>query len=114
MKTPEDNSEPLRQTLREWAVDAPLPRQFQAQVWQRIARGEARPVAAPWTALRHWIEERLAQPALAAAYVAVLLGVGLTAGYWQARAETSRSEDASRWRYLQAVDPYQAHDAFEP
>ena len=48
------------------------------------------------------------RPVLAASYVAVLLSIGVTAGWAQARQETARVHDELGQRYVRALDPYQA------
>jgi hypothetical protein len=50
----------------------------------------------------------LPKPALATAYVAVLLVIGASVGWSQARQETARVTGKLSARYAQAVDPYQA------
>lgn len=105
-----DPDAPLRDALREWAVTEPLPPRFQEQVWQRIERAEAKaslPVLA-WGQLQEWIATMLPRPALALAYVTVLLVVGVTLGWNQARVETTRVTSELGARYAQAVDPYQS------
>ena len=103
---PDENAEPLRRALRQWAVDASLPPRFQEQVWQRIARREARKTASPWAFLSAWVQNALSQPSLAASYIVLLLLAGLSAGYWQAQQEQSRLTEAARASYTQMVDPY--------
>jgi hypothetical protein len=51
----------------------------------------------------------LARPSMAVGYVALLLFTGLLAGYWQARAEQSHTLEDLGARYVQMMDPYQAH-----
>jgi len=60
-----------------------------------------------WRALAGWVESTFMRPALAVCYVAVLLSVGLTTGYLQAKDKSAQAE--ARWRaaYVQSVDPYQ-------
>ena len=49
---PEDDRS-VDKVLGEWVVDAPLPPRFQEQVWQRIAKTEARPEpSGAWAAQR--------------------------------------------------------------
>jgi hypothetical protein len=50
----------------------------------------------------------LPRPALAASYVALLLAVGVSAGWAQARQETARVRDELGQRYVRVLDPYQA------
>jgi hypothetical protein len=51
---------------------------------------------------------RLPRPALAASYVAILLAIGVTAGWTQARHETARVKGELGQRYIRVLDPYQA------
>ena len=103
-----ENDAPLRALLNEWKSEAPLPPRFQEQVWHRIDRGEAHPAPTITFAqfFSNWIATRLPRPALAAAYVAVLLAVGASIGWSQARQETARVTGELSARYAQAVDPY--------
>jgi hypothetical protein len=112
MKTNGSNEDdaPLRAVLREWKESTPLPPRFQEQVWRRIERSEAPAVAtlSVSSVLMNWIATMLPRPALAAAYMAVLLAIGATAGWTQARQETARVSDELGARYVRSVDPYQA------
>jgi hypothetical protein len=110
MKKPEpiEDDVNLSQTLREWEVESSLPPRFQEQVWKRIDQAEARKPQSSLAALAHWIDAAFRRPALACVYVAVLLFVGLGAGYWRAQDTMAQSRSESRARYVQSVDPYQA------
>jgi len=113
MKTnePGNHDEPLRKVLKEWRTDAAFPPRFQEAVWQRIERAERVPApVAPsgWAVIIHWIGTVLPRPALASAYVAVLLAVGVTAGWAQARQESARVNDELGLRYVRVLDPYLA------
>src|ERR1051325_10497659 len=101
MNEPQHHDEALRKLLKEWRGDAPLPPPSAGGVWQRIELADrAGTPAAPsvWSVLAHWIGALLARPALAVAYLTVLLAIGVTAGWTQAREENSRvkSELAER------------------
>ena len=96
----------LSRRLRGWKVDAALPPRFQEQVWQRIARDEARVKPGGWTALGRWMESVFTRPSLAISYVAVLMGVGVSAGYWRAEVTTARAVNGWRTQYVQSIDPY--------
>ncbi len=112
MKTnePSNQDEALRRVLKEWRTDVALPPRFQEAVWRRIELAE--PVPAPiapslWAVIAHWIGTVLPRPALATAYVAVVLAVGVTAGWAQARLETARVKGELGERYVRVLDPYQ-------
>ena len=112
MKTnePSNQDEALRKVLKEWRTDVALPPRFQEAVWRRIELAE--PVPAPiapslWAVIAHWIGTVLPRPALATAYVAVVLAVGVTAGWAQARLETARVKGELGERYVRVLDPYQ-------
>ncbi len=112
MKTiqPDNHEEALRKVLKEWRADAALPPRFQEAVWRRIERGEqATAPAAPsaWDVIAHWIGTMLPRPALAASYVAVLLALGMAAGWAQAHQETTRVKNELGERYVRVLDPYQ-------
>jgi hypothetical protein len=101
--------ENIDQTLREWKLGASLPPRFQERVWQKIAREESRSSLNLWVLLKGRISGMLARPSMAVGYVALLLFTGLLAGYWQARAEQSHTLEDLGARYVQMMDPYQAH-----
>src|SRR5262245_11967066 len=98
----------LNRLLREWKSNAALPPRFQEQVWRRIERNET--VSLPTTTLAklfaNWLSTGLPRPALATAYVAVLLLIGAGVGWSQARQETARVTTELGARYAQEVDPY--------
>lgn len=103
-----ENDDRLHGLLQEWKVDATMPPRFQEQVWRRIALAEKPAEISLWQALRQRVESALSCPALALAYVAVLMMIGLTTGY--IRAEDKSAHAKSQWRaeYVQSIDPYQA------
>src|SRR5258706_5159685 len=107
MKNPGNHDE-LPKALKEWRSDARLPPRFQEQVWQRIERAQTQSVHPVRAFIDHWVGAMLPRPALAASYLAVLLSVGLTAGWAQARRETARVKDELGLRYVRVLDPYQA------
>ena len=107
---PGNHKEALRKVLKEWRTDAALPPRFQEAVWRRIERAERvqTPAArSSWAYIAHWIGTVLPRPALATAYVAVLLAVGVTAGWAQARQENARVKGELGERYVRVLDPYQ-------
>jgi hypothetical protein len=101
-----ERDEQLSKLLREWQPATSLPPRFQEAVWRRIERTEAK--LSFWHIITHWIETSFRRPALAVSYVALLLFVGLSAGYWQARNASTRTLAQMRTAYVQSVDPYQA------
>ena len=105
-----DQNEALRKALKEWRVDAALPPGFQERVWRRIEQTERAPgpiAPSAWAVIAHWIGTRLPRPALAASYVAILLAIGVTAGWAQANQETRRVKNELGERYVRVLDPYQ-------
>lgn len=112
MKTNKPNDDaPLDALLQEWKVKPSLPPRFNEQVWRRIERAETAPAPSVSlaTVFANWIATMLPRPALATAYVAVLLVIGAGVGWSQARQETARVSSDLSARYVQAVDPYQAN-----
>jgi len=107
---PNENDLALRGTLQEWKLTTPLPPRFQEQVWKRIEHDEATTVSPGlvWASVADWIATMLPRPALAIACMTVLLAVGATVGWTQARQETVRAGDELSARYVRVVDPYQA------
>lgn len=107
---PSEDDKALSRLLRQWKVDASLPPHFGQQVWRRIELVETRRATAhsPWAAVRDWIAAMLPRPALAVAYVAVLLAAGAGVGWTQAQHETSHVSSQLSARYVQLVDPYKA------
>jgi hypothetical protein len=107
MRPEQPESDPaLSRLLRQWQPEAELPPRFQDRVWQRIADGEARPTASLWSAFRQWFELRFRRPAVALAYVTLLMGIGLTSGYLHARADVAQAQNAAAVRYVRVVDPF--------
>jgi hypothetical protein len=61
--------------------------------------------------LRAWVEQVFARPAVAAAYVALLIAAGTALGFKQAHDASTRVQNQLGARYVQAIDPYQ-HPGF--
>ena len=109
MKTnPENHDEALRKMLKEWRPDASLPPRFQESVWRRIEQAQPQATSSVWSVIAHWIGTMLPRPAVATAYVAVLLTIGVTAGWAQAHQTNARVKGALGDRYVRVLDPYQA------
>jgi hypothetical protein len=104
---PEENNDLLDRSMREWRVNAPLPPWFQGQVWRRIADAAEGEKARLWAVLQDWFQFAFSRPAVALAYVLVLLFIGSGAGYWQAREKSARIDHSLGSRYVRSVDPYQ-------
>ena len=108
MERESENTESLRKVLKEWRSDASLPPRFRERVWRRIERAPTPTVHSIWAVIAHWVGMVLARPALAASYVAVVLTIGVTAGWAQAHQETARVRNELSERYVRVLDPYQA------
>ena len=107
-REPANNDEALRKVLQEWRMEASLPPRFQEAVWRRIERAQAPAAPSAWRVITHWISSILPRPALAAAYLAILLTIGATAGWSQARQESARVRGELGERYIRGLDPYAA------
>ncbi|ODU25146.1 MAG: hypothetical protein ABS95_00970 [Verrucomicrobia bacterium SCN 57-15] len=103
-----ESDEQLSKLLREWQPATSLPPRFQEAVWRRIEQTEATAKLSFWHVVTHWVDNTFRRPALAVSYVAVLLVLGLSAGYLQARDTSSRTLAQMRTAYVQSIDPYQA------
>ena len=101
------DDESFRGLLKEWNVTASLPPRFQEAVWRRIESEETRPIRAnsPWAVMRNWIANALPRPALAVAYVVVLLAAGAGMGWSHARHESARVRSQLSEQYVRIVDP---------
>ena len=109
MKTPiPENDRQLSGLLHEWKPQSSLPPRFQERVWKAIDRAEASKPQSVFAGAVRWIEAVFRRPAFATVYVAVLLFVGLGAGYLQAQDKTAQTESKMRALYVQSIDPYQA------
>jgi hypothetical protein len=109
MKKPDPTAkdEALSKLLRTLKPDAPLPPRFPEAVWKRIETADPGLKLSFWRGLLGRVEAVFARPALAAAYVAVLLFVGVGAGYWHAGDRSAQVRSDLRLRYVHSVDPYQ-------
>lgn len=108
MKTdPGNDEEKLSKLLKESRTDVPLPPHFQESVWRRIERTESSARLSGWAAIARWINNALPRPTLAASYMAILLVIGLSAGWVDARHTIARVKGELGNRYVQLLDPYQ-------
>ena len=98
--------QPLSDALRQWTISQPAPPRLREDVWRRIARAGAAPERTPAEVWKAWLAGIFAKPALAAAYVTVLLAAGLAAGYLQGGAWQHRTNDELAARYVRSLDPY--------
>lgn len=100
--------EGLHQLLQSWRIEATLPTRFQERVWRRIAlREEDEPAAAKlWAEFTAWCRAALRQPAMAAAYLTVVVATGAGLGYWKSERYVEQTELGWRAAYLQSVNPY--------
>jgi hypothetical protein len=106
---PEENDLHLRELLKQWPEAGSLPPRFQERVWKRIALAEASaPTGSGWTQWLGWIRAFAARPALAAAYVALLLSMGFSLGWVHGTARSARIDERLSSRYVQVMDPYQS------
>jgi hypothetical protein len=103
---PGNQDEALGRLLREWRAGAPLPLHFQEAVWRRIEGARASAAPSLWTVIAQWIGTALPRPALAASYLAILLTIGVTAGWTRARHETAQVNGELGERYIRVLDPY--------
>lgn len=106
MKNQLQPDDPLRSVLRAWRVEAPVPPRFRENVWRRLEASDA-PGTTVWALFWQWLESALARPALAVAYVTVLVTAGLALGFLQGQSHSSRAEAQLAASYLQSIDPYQ-------
>jgi len=110
MKQSKPNDEKLSKVLHEWKAESALPPRFQESVWRKIESAQASRTTRPsaWDVLAHWIGTLLPRPAMATAYVVMLLTVGVSAGWAQAHQANARVKGELGDRYVRVLDPYQA------
>ena len=102
----ENNDIRLRQLLREWPSNQPLPPRFEEQVWRRIETAEqpARHGFPLFTRLSAW----LSRPGIVTACAALFLLIGLGTGYLLATHDTDRWETQLSHHYALSLTPYAA------
>jgi len=96
----------LQTLLREERDKEPLPPRFQDNVWQRIAAAERRAAASHSFSLANWLNGLFARPAAAVAWVALLLVVGMGAGYAWAGHDTTQWDQQLSTYYAASINPY--------
>lgn len=104
---PQKNSDDLSKLLQEWQPGASVPHGFNAAVWHKIDAAKMPQHRSLLRLVGGWLDQFVARPRLAAAYIAFLLIVGTTAGWTQGRRESVRVEGELAARYIQTLDPYQ-------
>lgn len=98
----------LSKVLREWRADASLPPGFQANVWRRIDASSAQsPKHSLSSLVVGWFGQFVAKPQMAAAYIALLVTIGMTVGWTQGKREVSKVESRLAQTYIATLDPYQ-------
>ena len=100
-----DTDPQLKEALRSWQVNEPLPPRFQQRVWQRIEDAES-----PVRETPSWFAAFFMRPAFATVVATLLLLVGLTAGYLRANHDVSRMDDQLAHQYIASVNPYAANN----
>jgi hypothetical protein len=100
----------LHQLLQCWRIESTLAPRFQERVWRRISlREETEPAAGRlWGKITAWCRAALRQPAMAAAYLAVVVATGAGLGYWKSERYVEKTELGWRAAYLQSVNPFAA------
>jgi hypothetical protein len=100
----------LHQLLQTWRIENKPPPYFQERVWRRISlREDPQPaVWKLWSEFTIWCGAASRQPAMAAAYLAVVVATGAGLGYWKSERYVQQTELGWRAAYLQSVNPYAA------
>ncbi|MBC8095504.1 MAG: hypothetical protein H7Y43_06810 [Akkermansiaceae bacterium] len=102
-----ENDRSFDPLLNSWTVEAtPSPR-FKEHVWSRIARSSPRAEPALWEMLIVRLDQIFRRPAVAVSYVAILLMLGVAAGYTQAKQTREQVRSQYQAMYVQSIDPYQ-------
>ncbi|MBA4149625.1 MAG: hypothetical protein H0X66_16055 [Verrucomicrobia bacterium] len=108
MNQKKSEDEALSKALGAWRVNEALPPRFQERVWSRIEQAETVRTLSFWEQVSAWVNDAFAKPAVAVAYMSVLLIIGLTAGYVKANSQQTKLNGELAGRYVQAIDPYKA------
>lgn len=109
-KSCDTEDEFLHQLLQSWQVDDRLPPFFEERVWRRIALREITTTVVwrLWGIFTSRCRAALRQPAMAAAYLALVAATGAGLGYWKSERYAEQTDLAWRAAYLQSVNPYAA------
>jgi hypothetical protein len=100
----------LREKLAAWRIEAQLPRNFQQQVWKRIAVREASNIEPAWLI---WLKSllisatRVSAPRLALTAIVGALLIGTTTGLVEASHWNSVTWNRLEAKYVQSIDPFQ-------
>jgi hypothetical protein len=105
MNSKNENDDGLSKRLRSWKVDASLGPGTADQVWRRIALAESQ-APSGFAAFLQSIEEVFSRPAVAGAYVTILLLAGVLGGSLFRSTESDSRQRMLASRYLASVDPY--------
>lgn len=107
LKSKYDDDLALRSLLQEWRMETSLTPDFASIVWRRIERDQSKQNSSIWMWFIQKIDSGLPKPALATSYLALLLAIGLTAGWTQGRQTSERIKSELGDRYLRVLNPYQ-------
>lgn len=100
------NDEQLKQALHEWKIEACVPADFRANVWERIAvRQEARDHA-PVALFRQWLIGFFLRPVSVAALSALVLALGVGTGWWKGSQDRMEEWNRLEAQYAESIDPY--------
>ncbi|WP_157895065.1 hypothetical protein [Verrucomicrobium sp. GAS474] len=92
--------------MKTWQPSTELPRDFQAEVWDRIAVREENRQAQWWNRAALWLAEGWRQPRFAVSVAGVVLVTALLAGQIQSQVASSREWDRLGTSYALSIDPY--------
>jgi hypothetical protein len=94
---------PESELLKKWTLDVSVPTNFNSVVWRRI---EERRCVSIVAAIRQWLTELFARPAVAVAYLSLTLISGLAVAQVQSSKVLRDRDSRMEARYVQSVDPY--------
>ena len=101
----EKQPDELSTKLRAWQVQLPVPRGFQAEVWQRIAGRQATQPRSVWNWLREWFLIELGKPQYATALIAVSVALSLGFAHLNAAHANARHWRSLEARYVISITP---------